>query len=132
MYDKKIKMKLLRFISIAGSEEKSEEFIRSKGTLKIFKFCPFCAGKSIGKVRRKFLKCYGCRREWSVRRDSILEDLKVSFSKFLLAIKLFVLEVPDKRAYMELGIAYNIIYRFSTRDARVLSGEIEIGVFIKF
>jgi transposase len=130
-------MKLSELISIAGSEEKSEEFLRAKGILKTFKFCPFCGGKSIGRVRRNFFKCYGCRREWSVRKDSILEDLKVPFSKFLLAVKLFVLEVPVNRAYKELGIAYNtthkiyskireLIYRFSTRDERVLSGEIEM------
>jgi len=130
-------MKLSELISIAGSEEKSEEFLRSKGILKTFKFCPFCGGKSIGRVRRKFFKCYNYRREWSVRKDSILEDLKVPFSKFLLAVKLFVLEVPVNRAYRELGIAYNtthkiyrkireLIYRFSTRDEKVLSGEIEM------
>jgi transposase len=56
-----------------------------------------------------------------------------------LAVKLFVLEVPVNRAYRELGIAYNtthkiyskireLIYRFSTRDERVLSGEIEMDV----
>jgi transposase len=103
-------MKLSELISIVGSEE----------------ILPFCGGKSIGRVRRKFFKCYNCRREWSVRKDSILEDLKVPFSKFLLAVKLFVLEVPVNRAYKELGIAYNVIYRFSTRDERVLSGEIEM------
>jgi transposase len=56
-----------------------------------------------------------------------------------LAVKLFVLGVPVNRAYRELGIAYNtthkiyskireLIYRFSTRDERVLSGEIEMDV----
>ena len=45
-----------------------------------------------------------------------------------MAVKLFVLEVPVNRAYRELGIAYNIIYRFSTRDERVLLGEIEMDV----
>jgi transposase len=43
-----------------------------------------------------------------------------------LAVKLFALELPVNRAYRELGIAYNIIYRFSTRDERVLLGEIEM------
>jgi transposase len=43
-----------------------------------------------------------------------------------LAVKLFALELPVNRTYRELGIAYNIIYRFSTRDERVLSGEIEM------
>jgi hypothetical protein len=34
-------MKLSKFISIAGSEEKSEEFLRAQGILKTFKFCLF-------------------------------------------------------------------------------------------
>ncbi len=49
-------MKLSELISIAGSEEKSEEFLRAKGILKTFKFRPFCGGKSIGRVRRNFFK----------------------------------------------------------------------------
>jgi transposase-like protein len=118
-------MKLSELISIAGSEEKSEEFLRTKGILKTFKFCPFCGGKSIGRVRRNFFKCYNCRREWSVRRDSILEDLKVPFSKFLLAVKLFVLEVPVNRAYRELEVKRgSIIYtdRFRSYDGLVMYG----------
>jgi transposase len=54
-------MKLSELISIAGSEKRSEEFLG------------FCGGKSMSRVRRKFFKCYGCRREWSVRKDSILD-----------------------------------------------------------
>jgi hypothetical protein len=34
-------MKLSELISIAGSEEKSEEFLRAKGILKTFKLCLF-------------------------------------------------------------------------------------------
>ena len=100
-------MKLSELISIAGSEEKSREFLRAKGILKTFKLCPFCGDKSISRVRRKSFKCYNCRREQSIKKDSILEDLKVSFLKFSLAVKLSVLEVPVNRAYRELGIAYN-------------------------
>ena len=39
-------MKLSELVSIAGSEEKFD------------KFCPFCRGKSIGRVRGKFFRCY--------------------------------------------------------------------------
>jgi hypothetical protein len=49
-------MKLLELISIVGSEEESDEFLRAKGILKTFKFCPFCGVKSIGRVRSKFFK----------------------------------------------------------------------------
>jgi transposase len=62
---------------------------------------------------------------------SILEDIKVPFSKFVLAIKLFILEVPVNKAYKELGIAYNTahkiykrirecIYKFTSEDDELL------------
>jgi len=28
-------------------------------------------------------------KKWSVRKNSVLEDLKIPFSKFILAVKLF-------------------------------------------
>ena len=66
-------------------------------------------------------------------KDSILEDIKVPFSKFALAIKLFILEVPVNKAYKELGIAYNTahkiykrecIYKFTSEE--LLGGEVEM------
>jgi len=75
-------MNLGELLQMASSEEKAEEFLREKGILKTFDSCPFCYAKNVGKVRRNFYKCYKCK-EWSVRKDSSLEDLKVSFSKFI-------------------------------------------------
>ena len=128
-------MNLSELVKIASSEEKAEEFLRSRGILKTFENCSFCKSESIGKVRRNFYKCYGCRREWSIRRGSIL------LSKFILAIKLFILEVPVNKTYKELGISYNTthkiyqrirkaIYDFVLREDEVLKGAIDkIPVF---
>lgn len=52
-------------------------------------------------------KCYSCKRVWSIRRESLLEGLRVPLSKFVLALKLFVFEVPVNRAYRELYISSN-------------------------
>jgi len=93
---------LAELVAIASSEEKTEEFLRAS-----FDFCLFCNSTYIGKVRRNFFKCYTCRKECSIRKGSILEDLKIPLSKFILAVKLFILEVPMSRAYKELGIVYN-------------------------
>jgi transposase len=134
-------MNLSELVKIASSEEKAEEFLRSRGILKTFENCPFCKSESIGKVRRNFYKCYGCRREWSIRRGSILEGIKIPLSKFILAIKLFILEVPVNKAYKELGISYNTahkiyqmirkaIYDFVSREDEVLKGAMDkIPVF---
>jgi len=35
-------MNLSELVKIASSEEKSEEFLRSRGILKTFENCPFC------------------------------------------------------------------------------------------
>jgi transposase len=55
-------MKLVKLLQIALSEEGVEEFLRTEGVLKTFDSCPFCNGKKIGKVRKDFFKCYGCKK----------------------------------------------------------------------
>jgi len=130
-------MNLVELLQIASSEEKAEEFLREKGVLNTFDSCLFCNAKNIGKIRRNFYKCYKCKKEWSVRKDSILEDLKVPFSKFILAVKLFILEVAAHKAHKELDLAYNTthkiytklrqcIYKFVSKDDQLLSGEVEM------
>jgi len=42
--------------------------------------------------------------------------MKISFSKFVLAVNLFILEVQVHRAYKELGIVYNTAYKIESQD----------------
>ena len=108
-------MNLVELLQIASSEEKAEEILRAKGVLKAFDSCSFCNAKNIGKIRRNFYKCYKCKKEWSVRKDSILEDLKIPFSKFILAVKLFILEVSAHKAHKEFDLAYNTTFKIYTK-----------------
>ena len=70
--------------------------------------------KHISRVRRGMYKCYKCKREWSIRKGSILEKTRISLSKFLIALKLFELEVPVLRAAKELKLSYNTVHRLFT------------------
>jgi len=117
--------------------DENGEFLREKGILKTFDSCPFCHAKNIGRIRRSFYKCYKCKKEWSVRKDSILEDLKIPFSKFILAVKLFILEAAAHKAHKELDLACNTthkiytklrqcIFKFVSKDDQLLSGEVEM------
>jgi transposase len=81
-----VKMNLVELVKVTSSEEEAEKFLRAKGILKTFARCPFCGHQKIGRIRRSFFKCYGCRKEWSIRKDSILEGLKVPLTKFILAV----------------------------------------------
>jgi transposase-like protein len=60
-------------------------------------------------------KCYGCGKEWSIRKDSMLEGLKVPLTKFIMAVKPFILEVPVNKAYKELELAYNTTRKMDNR-----------------
>ena len=128
-------MDLISLSELISSEEKAEKYLREKGILKRFSECPYCGGKHFGKVRRNMYKCYRCKREWSVKKGRILEKTRISFSKFILALKLFELELPVLRATKELKLNYNTvhklftliresIYRYVSGDD-VLVGEIE-------
>ena len=108
-------MNLVELLQVASSEERAEKFLRERGVLKTFDSYPFCNAENIGKVRRNFYKCYECKKEWSIRKDSILEDLKVWLSKFVLAVKLFILEVSANKAHKELDLAYNTIHKIYTK-----------------
>jgi len=129
-------MKLSELAALAADEHKAEAFLQSRGLLQRFTHCPYCGSEHLGRVRRRFYKCYACRREWSLRKGSLLEGLRLPLGKFLLALKLFELEVSARRAARELGLAYNTvhrlfllfrerIYRASSQEDQ-LSGEVEM------
>jgi transposase len=129
-------MNLSELAQYIGDEEKAEQALVEKGILKRYNVCPFCGEGRIGRVRRAKYKCYRCNKEWGIRRDSILEGLKVPFTKFLMAIKLFELDTSVRESAKQLDLAYNTVYHLYQilRHAIVItdtsyhsfSGEIEM------
>jgi len=103
-------MDLMELSRYTGDEDKAEELLRKMGILRTFDVCPFCGGTRFGRVRRFKFKCYGCKKEWGVRRDSMLEGLRTPFAKFLMAVKLFELDTSANAAKKQLGVSYNTVY----------------------
>ena len=128
-------MELVKLVGAVKDEEGAEKFLKERRILREFNECPYCRSSQIGRVRRGMYKCYHCRREWSIRKGSILAKTKISLSKFVMAIKLFELEVPVLKASKELGLAYNTVHKLfnlireeiykETSKDDLLSGEIE-------
>jgi len=129
-------MNLSELAQYISDEEKAEQVLREIGVLKRYTTCPFCGENHIGRVRRFKIKCYGCNKEWGVRRGSILEGLKIPFTKFLMAIKLFELDTSVRESAKQLGLAYNTVYHLyqilrhaiiiTDSDNGSFSGEIEM------
>lgn len=129
-------MNLSELAQYIGDEEKAEQALIEQGILRRYDECPFWGEGRIGRVRRAKYKCYRYNKEWGVRRGSILERLKVPFTKFLMAIKLFELDTSVRESAKQLDLAYNTGYHLYQilRHAIVItdtnyqsfSGEIEM------
>jgi len=103
-------MNLNELAQYISDEEKAEQALLGLGILKRYPTGPFCGEDRMGRVRRFKFKCYRCNKEWGVRRGSILEGLKIPFTKFLMAIKLFELDTSVRESAKQLGLAYNTVY----------------------
>jgi len=129
-------MNLIELAQYIGDEGKAEQALIQSGILKRYDVCPCCGEDRIGRVRRSKYKCYRCNKEWGVRRGSILEGLKIPFTKFLMAIKLFELDTSFRESAKQLGLAYNTVYRLyqilchaiviTDTNYQSFSGEIEM------
>jgi len=62
-------------------------------------------------MSKTLVKSEETSKKWSVRKDSVLEDSKIPFSKFILAVRLFGLQC---------------IYKFVSKDDQILSEEVEM------
>lgn len=126
-------MRIYELTKLLSGEKESEDYLREKDIIKTFKRCPFCESIRINRIRRNKIKCYECNKEWSIKRDSIFEKIRISFSKFIYIIKLFELEMPALRCAKELKLSRNtvnkiyiIIRKLLIEQSDALAGEIEM------
>lgn len=87
-------MNLIDLAGIVNSETETEAYLQRMGILNSFGECIHCKSNQVLKVRRSHVKCYSCKREWSSKKFSVLEDIRVSPQKFLLVLKCFTLKLP--------------------------------------
>jgi transposase len=130
-------MEILKLSGIVADREQLITYLQNAGLLYRFEECPHCHSRKIGHVRREKLKCYDCRKEWSIRRGSIFERMKIPLEKFFMALKLFEMEISGLKAAEQLGITHvttmglydlfrEIIYRESLPQGDNYNGEIEL------
>src|ERR1035437_6093781 len=102
-------MKLSELLPITQDEKKSEDYLRRVGILKTFSNCPRCNGTSLGMIRADRWKCYKCKAEWTRRKDSILSLVRIKYSKFLICLKLFEVELTAEEVSSQLNINYKTV-----------------------
>ena len=123
-------MNLIELQQYTTDDERAEDYLRKQGIIRKYDRCPHCESTRIGRVRRSKFKCYDCRKEWGLRRGSILEGVRLPLARVLLAISV-------RESTGQLDLSYNTVYDLfnlfrqsiagSDKDTSfVLSGEIEM------
>lgn len=95
---------------IPGSEDDARDFLFRAGVLRVPSRCPSCSGDGIRPVRRNQYRCRRCKSEWSIRRGSILDGLRISFSTFLLLARSFADNRSANDAARCHNLSYNTVY----------------------
>jgi transposase len=104
-----VEMNLIDLLAYISDEEKAEKYLREIKTLYTYEKCIYCSSSLLGYVRRGKIKCYKCKREWSRRKGSIVNKCRISFSKIILVLKLFAMDIPQVTISKELGVSRNAI-----------------------
>jgi transposase len=102
-------MKFIDLMEFIQDENRSEEFLRSRGVLKTFTCCSNCGGDKLGMIRGDRWKCYSCKSEWTRRKDSILSLVRMKYSEFILCMKFFELELTAQETAAQLKLNYKTI-----------------------
>ncbi|MHB1688085.1 MAG: hypothetical protein ACYCVH_12025 [Ignavibacteriaceae bacterium] len=87
-----------------NNEDEAEVYLFKVGVLKRFDACVQCGFSHIGRVRRGKYKCYECKTEWNLRKDSYLERRKISLGEFIGIVKFFADSVNASRCAEEIEV----------------------------
>ena len=97
-------MDIITLSYLLQNERAAEQYLFEKRILKSWSHCDKCDSMKIGRIRRERYKCYGCKAEWSIRKNSILKNLSMSSSNLIAIIKLFELELTADKTAEEINV----------------------------
>lgn len=124
------------FMEMFGNEDNAREFFEEQrwGDNTI---CPHCGNNSIMSLKKKGLyRCKSCRKNFTVRIGTIMEDSKIKYSKWLYAIYMLLISrkgISSLQLSKEIGItqksAWYLCHKIReacSNDNSLLSGIVEV------
>lgn len=109
-------------------EEAAEEYLKYKGILKACSECPKCGATHIGRVRRQRNKCYECKYEWNIRKESYLEGKHMSLSDFVGCLKFFADGTNATQSAKELRLNPKLTRLLFNDFRRILINTINLNI----
>ena len=135
---KRKRLSLLKFINTFNTEEKAMRFFESV-RWREGRSCPHCGSVETGEATHKTMPywCPSCRKYFSVRTGTLMQESRISYQKWLMAIYLIrtsLKGISSTKLANDLGISQTSAWYLGHRIREgwkanlkdMLSGEVEV------
>ncbi|RME19155.1 MAG: DDE transposase, partial [Bacteroidetes bacterium] len=102
---RRTKIDMMKVSTIVADYERAYAYLQEVGLLKKFEKCPYCGSTKIGKIPREKVKCYQCRKDWSIQRKIIFEYMKIPLGSLSRHLNFFRIQISGLKVSKQLGIS---------------------------
>lgn len=104
-------MRFEELVKLLNNEKSVVEFLYKRKKFIDSITCPFCGKKRFYMMDRKRIRCKKCKKDHDFLKDTYFGNLRIGYSKWLMLIKLFELEVSARKAGIQLGLSYPAVHK---------------------
>jgi transposase len=129
-------MRMQELIRLLNDEKETMHFLYKRRKSLSSIECPYCRRRKVYLMSRKRIRCRKCRKDYDFLKSSWLGRVRISYSDWLILLKLFELEVSARKASKQTGLGYpatlksfdtirHAIVQQLAKSDKTLKGEIE-------
>lgn len=115
-------MNIADLINNVKDEDSARNLLQSLGVLKTFTFCFNCNSERLNILSRERLRCFDCKKEWSLKKDSILYNSNLSYTQFIWILKLYSLGMTASVTATELSLNSKTVENFFNLFRQIIAG----------
>lgn len=129
-------MKIESFEFITKSENRARLFFKKECWKNGLVFCTRCRSRKIYRITGKKYRCKKCHYTFHDFSNRWINELRISFKKWLWIIKFFEVELSARKIAQQVGLSYPTILRavtilrlalwFDRGEEEFFKGEIEL------
>lgn len=115
-------MNIADLLNNLKDENSARNLLQSLGILKTFTHCFKCNSERLNILSRERLRCFSCKTEWSLKRDSILYNSNLSYTQFIWILKFFSLGMTASVTANELSLNPKTVENFYNLFRQIIAG----------
>lgn len=114
-------MNITDLLNNVKDENSARNLLQSLGILKTFTHCFKCNSERLNILSRERLRCFSCKTEWSLKRDSLYNS-NLSYTQFIWILKFFSLGMTASVTAHELLLNRKTVDNFYNLFRQIIAG----------